>query len=355
MDGRWKFLAPRPPASGVRLRTDPPTFSVIIAAYQAADVIGDAVASALGQTSPPHEIIICDDGSTDDLDSALADFGDRIVLLRQENRGEAGAKNTAARAASGEFVVILDADDAFEAERIEALGALARERPDLDILTTDAVLELDGVAQRRVYGDQHAFEVDDQRAAILRRNFVFGHAAVRRELLHDVGGFDESIRRTTDWDLWVRLIIGSDARVGLVAEPLARYRVRRESLSSDRVGMALGGLMTLEKARAMPGLSDAERASLARGIAEQRRRARERAARLAIVEGHRDVRRRSFALAATRGVPLGGRVKALVAALAPAMAQRRLRPGAPVWTGAGGIEVWTDERGSAPGSPADPE
>src|SRR4051812_28887149 len=101
MDGRWKFLAP--PAGDVRPRPEVPTFSVVIAAYQVADVIADAIGSVLAQTVPPAEIVVCDDGSTDDLSSAVAPFADRIVLLRQENRGEAAAKNTAVAAASSEF------------------------------------------------------------------------------------------------------------------------------------------------------------------------------------------------------------------------------------------------------------
>ncbi len=86
-------------------------------------------------------------------------------------------------------------------ERLEALAELAVSRPDLDILTTDAVLEVDGTAVRRCYTDELPFEVDDQRTAILRRNFVLGLVAVRRERFLDAGGFDESLRYATDWDL----------------------------------------------------------------------------------------------------------------------------------------------------------
>jgi glycosyltransferase involved in cell wall biosynthesis len=158
-------------------------------------------------------VIVCDDGSTDDLEAALEPFRERIVLLRKENGGEASAKNAAARAASGEFLAILDADDLYAPERLEALAELAIARPDLDVLTTDALLDLDGRAVRRCYMDQFAFETGDQRAAILRRNFVFGLAAVRRERFLAAGGFDESLRYATDWDLWVRLIL-EGARVG---------------------------------------------------------------------------------------------------------------------------------------------
>jgi glycosyltransferase involved in cell wall biosynthesis len=100
VDGRWPLAAPPAPPGA---RPGPrPTLSVIIAAYQSAAVVADAVGSALEQTLAAREVVVCDDGSTDDPAAALAPFGDRVTLLRQENRGEAGAKNAAARAASGE-------------------------------------------------------------------------------------------------------------------------------------------------------------------------------------------------------------------------------------------------------------
>src|SRR5437764_13080186 len=88
-----------------------PSFSVAIAAYQVADTIGAALESALAQTVPPHEVVVCDDGSTDDLEGARAPYRDRIVLVRQENGGEASAKDAAARPAPGGLVAILGADD----------------------------------------------------------------------------------------------------------------------------------------------------------------------------------------------------------------------------------------------------
>src|SRR4051794_6053007 len=237
----------RPPA----MPASAPSFSIIIAAYQAAGTVGEAIDSALAQTAPPHEVVVCDDGSTDDLDAALAPYRQRIRLVRKANGGEASAKNAAAREATGDFVVILDADDTFMPERLERLGALAAERPELDILTTDAYLEHDGRVLRRCYRPAWPFAFGGQREEILRRNFIFGLAAVRRERLLALGGFDESIPRTTDWNLWIRMILrGSQA--GAVLEPLARYRVHPTSLSADRIRMRPGGLQTLRRGRADP-------------------------------------------------------------------------------------------------------
>jgi glycosyltransferase involved in cell wall biosynthesis len=285
--------APAPVTAGRR-----PTLSVIVAAYQAAATIGAALDSAFSQTLPPDEVVVCDDGSTDDLEAALRPYRERIVLIRKQNGGEASAKNAAARAASGDLVVILDADDVFLPERLEAIADMAAARPDLDIFTTDAVLEVDGRPVRRCYTSSFPFPVDDQRREILRRNYVFGLAAVRRERLDEVGGFDESIRFTADWELWIRMILAG-SRVAMCPEPLARYRLLRGSLSSQRARMLEGRLATLETA------------AIAR-------------ARESLLEGRGDARLRSLELARAPSIALSTRVKALACAAAPGVARRRL-------------------------------
>jgi glycosyltransferase involved in cell wall biosynthesis len=160
-----RFLAP--PANGPVERGPRPTFSVIVAAYNVADVIPDALESVRGQDVAPLEVIVCDDGSTDDLDRALEPYRDEIVLLRKTNGGEASAKNAAARAATGDFILVLDADDVYLPGRISALTELAQSRPDLDILTSDALLVVHGRPVRNVYDDSWTFETEDQRRAIL--------------------------------------------------------------------------------------------------------------------------------------------------------------------------------------------
>jgi glycosyltransferase involved in cell wall biosynthesis len=321
-----------------------PTFSIVVAVHDAADVVGDAVASALSQTVPPHEIVVCDDGSTDDLDTALAPYAGRITLLRQPQRGEAAAKNTAARAASGEFVAILDADDTYEPRRLEALGALALAQPELDILTTDAYLEADGRVVRRCYDETWQFEHEDQRTAILDRNFVFGLAAVRRRVLLEAGGFDEGLRWATDWDCWLRLILAG-ARVGLVDEPLARYRLHPASLTAQRTALYRGRVAVLEKAQRTQQLDPGERAHLRRSLARERGRAALGEAHDALRDRASGVRGGALRATVARGVPRRARIGMLAAAVAPRLAARRLERGGRV--GAGGVLLDTGSEASA--------
>lgn len=328
MTGSWRFVVPGPPPAAPLGGGTAPSFSVVIAAYQAEAFVAEAVSSALEQTCPPREVIVVDDGSTDATADVVAGFGDRVVLVRRANGGEGAAKNTGVHVASGDFVVILDADDTFLPRRLEALSALAVERPDLDVLTTDAWLVADGVRTRRVYDESHTFDTAGQRRELLRRNFIFGHAAVRRRRMVDVGGYDETIRVTTDWDLWIRMAL-SGSGFGLVAEPLATYRMVPTSLSADWVALLSGRLQTLRKTATAPCLSEPERRAVRDAIADHERALTLGEARAAILAGSSGARRRAWTVAADPAQDNRSRVKALLALAWPGLARRLLsRPAA---------------------------
>ena len=298
-----------------------PTFSVVIAAYQAADTIAEAVESALAQSLPPLEIIVCDDGSTDGTASALEPYLDRIVLIRKPRGGAASARNAALARTRGEFFAVLDADDAYLPERLDALAELAVARPDLDILYTDAFLEVgQQVVAQFVEGCPFAFR--DQRAAILERCFCIA-PAYRRATLTQAGGFDESLRTGSDWECLIRLLRGG-ASAGLVDEPLYRYRFHGRSLTSDRTGTLRDRVMILEHAGQRDGLSVSERTSLARSLARQRAYLMLTEAEAALRSRSRDARARSLAVAREPGIPIRSRAAALVAALAPHTAAKVL-------------------------------
>lgn len=294
-----------------------PTFSVVIPAYNAEATIGEAIESVLAQTLLPLEIVVCDDGSTDDLKGTLAPYLDRIVLVRQQNAGGAAALNAAVRRAGGDFVAGLDADDAYLPERIEMLSELGAARPDLDLLATNMYFEREGRFVGHMY-EWKDFPTDDQRRAILEWCFMF-HPAVRRSRLLEVGGFDQNLRIAYDWDCWLRLIL-SGSSAGLVPAPLTRYRLVGGSLSDDRPRSLSERVTVLEKASRNPCLRDDERAVLADSLAATRHRALRAEARSALK--NRDGRTRAKALAVVVGprMTLATRLKAVVAAVSPRLA-----------------------------------
>lgn len=304
------------------MRGPAPTFSILIATYEAAASIAESVESALAQTVPAHEVIVIDDGSTDGTQNALARYLGRVTYMRQENRGKAAAINVGARQATGDFVSILDADDVYAEERIEALTELAIQRPDLDILMTDAFFESEGELVGRFF-DSTPFAVTDQKVAIFERCFI-AWPALRRTTLIAIGGFDESplVSPAEDWECWIRLL-HSGCSAGAVAEPLMRYRIGDQSLTADRVNALRSRVHILELASRLD-LSAEERSALGRFLARRRPRLLLAEAEKALREYRGDARRRSLAVAAAPGMPLRVRVKAVAASIAPRVAARRL-------------------------------
>ena len=310
-----------PPAIGDLEPGPMPTFSVVIAAYNAVATIADALESALAQTVPPLEVVVCDDGSTDGTVTAVEPYLERIIYIQKPRGGAASARNTALGRARGDFVAMLDADDAYLPERLEALTELAVARPDLDILCTDALLE---VNRRPVatFSEGCAFETSDQRKAILERCFCVA-PAYRRGMLMDVGGFDESLRTGEDWECVIRLVC-SGASAGAVDEPLYRYRFHDRSLTSDRVRTLRDRVALLEHVGQTQPLDKRERIVLASSLAAQRAYLALTETEAALRSRSGDARRRALAAARMPAVAFRSRAAVLAAAFAPEAAARAL-------------------------------
>jgi hypothetical protein len=310
-----------PPATGELERGQVPTFSIVIAAHNAAGTIAEAVESALAQTLPAIEVIVGDDGSTDETAAALDPYRERIRYFRQEHRGVASTRNAALKIARGDFFAVLDADDAYLPERLEALAGLSATRPDLDLLCTDLVYEVDGRPAGR-FEATCPFEVADQRTAILDRCFC-AVPAMRRATLVRVGGFDEAMRTGSDWECAIRLI-HSGAAAGLVEEPLYRYRIHSGSLTADRLATLRERIEFLERVGRVQELRGPERSALAGSVARQRTSLVLAEAEVALRSRSRDARTRALAAARSPMVPWRYRAAALAAALAPRAAARAL-------------------------------
>jgi hypothetical protein len=313
------FLAP--PPRGHHGHGPPPTFSVVIAVHDAAGTIAEAIESALGQTLPPLEVVVVDDGSTDGTVAAVEPYGERVVCIQTPHGGAAAARNAALERVRGDFFAVLDADDAYLPDRLAALTELAVARPDLDLLCTDAFLEVDR-RPAATFGEGCTFEVADQRAAILGRCFCLA-PAYRRSKLLEAGGFDQSLRTGSDWECVIRLLYGG-AVAGAVAEPLYRYRFHEASLTGDRVATLGDRIVLLEHVGRTTALLDHERDALARSLATQRASLALTEAEAALRSRAPGARRRALAAASTPAVGLRARAAALAAAAAPEAAAKAL-------------------------------
>jgi GT2 family glycosyltransferase len=316
-----RFPLCAPPAAWRMPPGPAPTFAVVIPVYEGAAVIAEAIESVLEQTKPPSEIVVVDDGSTDGLESTLGPYRRHVRLVRTPHRGVAAARNTALAATQAEFVAMLDSDDVYLPERLEALAELGVARPDLDVLVTDALIEVGGTTVARFH-ELTPFETEDQRAAILRRCF-FAWPAVRRSRLAAIGGFDESLRTGSDWEAAIRLVL-SGCGVGLVDVPLYRYRRHERALTADRLQALTDRVRLLDSTTSHPGLDPRERATLRASLASKRRRVLRAEAEIAIRRGDRSARRAALRLATAAGASVGERRAGLVWALAPGRARRVL-------------------------------
>jgi Glycosyl transferase family 2 len=311
---RPRLLAPE--TQGPLVARPRPTISVIMPYYRGADVIAEAVESVLDQTLPPDEIVICDDGSPDDLHVALGSLSRKVTIVRKANGGPASAMNEAARRANGEYVLQLDQDDAFLRTRVEAVSDAVVARPDADIVATDAIVEYGDEPIRR-YSAANPFESNEQRVEILRRCF-FAWPAIRRSRLLEVGGFSEAFFHAYDWECFIRLILGG-AVVACVDEPLYRWRLSPGSITSSGAQNAEEEIRLLEGILESQALTAAERAAAEEAMFSTRQRALLLEAKEAVTDGRPDARRRSLAVVTGPGFPWRTRLKAAVAAVWPGL------------------------------------
>jgi len=173
--------------------------SIVIPCFEQKRFLHQAIASAAAQRSPPLEIIVVDDGSSEDLADVVSAFpGAR--LIRQENRGLAAARNTGLRAAEGKRVIFLDADDALFSRAISAgLRCFAR--------NPEAAFVYGGFQEVRGKSTTRAFCRVSHHNDLVKCNWIGMIATVMfdRAKLLDVGGFDEALGMAEDWDAYLRL------------------------------------------------------------------------------------------------------------------------------------------------------
>ena len=228
----------------------PERVSVVIPAYNVTPYIAEALKSVFGQTKPPFEVIVVNDGSPDtqELEQALQPFRDRIVYIKQENRGLSGARNTGIHAAKGDLIAFLDGDDCWMPQYIQTQTEFLRSHPEYDLVYCNAVVSGASPHEGRLYMEVCPSVGEATSAAIISQNCnVFVSVTARAEAMREVC-FDESLRSCEDLDCWLRFTFVGH-RIGYHRQVLVRYRQRRDSLSADQTWMAEWRLTVLDKAR----------------------------------------------------------------------------------------------------------
>lgn len=196
------------------------TVSVITPCYNGARFLAETLQSALAQTQPPHEIIVVDDGSTDDSAAIAESFGPPVRVIRQSNRGESVARNRGLAEATGDYILFLDADDLISRDALERLSKAAGSAPNAVALCGYAEFESDPSHPLRVQVPAKAGLFP----RVIRSSIAPPHCFLTpRETVRAAGGFNESIRHGEDWEFWFRIALQNPPLV-TVRQVAAYYR-----------------------------------------------------------------------------------------------------------------------------------
>lgn len=225
------------------------TVSVIIPTYNYGRFIRDAIESALAQTYPALEILVIDDGSTDDTESIVANFGDRVRYVKQANAGVCSARNRGAAESSGQYVAFMDSDDMWLATKLEKQMAVFTRDPEIKLMHC-GMREFDsetGKTLRILIDGKDGWVAD---GLLLWEGPVIigpgGTIVVDRRIFDDVGGFDPTLKVGEDWDFCYR--VARTYKVGFVAEPLVEYRSHSAAAHRNVADMEKGMGRFYEKA-----------------------------------------------------------------------------------------------------------
>jgi glycosyltransferase involved in cell wall biosynthesis len=213
--------------------------SVVIPTYNRARHVVEAIESVLGQTLAPAEIIVVDDGSTDDTAERLAPYAGRIRYLRQENRGVSAARNTGIREASGEWVALLDSDDLWHPQKLEVQMDAIQARSDLALAGSPRGREPRGPLPTP---SVHDLGVRD---FLLSVRMGPSGVLIRRSSLEVVGYFDESLKCVEDRDMWLRL--AARFPCALIDCGCWWYRIHPGQMTRNEQGMLISYRRTLKK------------------------------------------------------------------------------------------------------------
>jgi glycosyltransferase involved in cell wall biosynthesis len=209
------------------------SISVVIPAYNAARFIRETLESVLQQTLPADEVLVIDDGSTDDTASIAESFGAPVRVIRRQNVKLAATRNFAVEEAKSDWIAFVDADDLWQRNKLERqMEELAR-HPEADLCYTGRVLLLQQGETTRLGKVVHVPPAERIRKALYRNTtFLPSSVIVRRSTFLAIGGHDTNFKFVEDWDTWLRLL-HAGTRFAACPEPLVQYRIHPNNVSHN--------------------------------------------------------------------------------------------------------------------------
>jgi glycosyltransferase involved in cell wall biosynthesis len=221
-----------------------PLVSVIIPTYNRGWILKEAIESVQFQTYRNFELIIVDDGSTDNTREVLEEFKEELVVIRQKNKGVSAARNKGVSFSRGTLIAFLDSDDLWKPEKLANQVAFFESNPEIHICQTDEIWIRKGKrVNPKKYHQKPSGMIFEQSLSLC----LVSPSAVmmKKKLFHEAGGFDESFPACEDYDLWLR--IGCRYPVPLIAKKLVIKRGGHEDQLSRYPGLDKHRIMALIK------------------------------------------------------------------------------------------------------------
>jgi len=253
----------------IRMNSD--DVSVVVPCYNRQYCLGTAIESALAQHTPPGEVIVVDDGSTDDTAAVALAYGDKIRLFRSPNRGPSAARNYGMRQARGRWVAFLDSDDVWHREKLSLQMQALNDFPRAEVIFCDTRTLTNGkvaMPSRFEVTDLHKYVVERRDAYISFSRSVFHHILTHSGVITSAvmlkrgndAFFPEKLRTSEDWALWLQLSV--KYQFVAVDRVLVDMHVHSDNVSSDRAATMRSDVSVLESMHSDPLLTDPEREAI---------------------------------------------------------------------------------------------
>ena len=211
------------------------SISVVIPAYNASRFLRETLESVLQQTLPADEVLVIDDGSTDDTAAIAASFGPPVRVISRQNAKLAATRNFGVKEAKSEWIAFIDADDLWLPHKLERQMEELSRHPEADLCYTGRVLLIQQGDTTRLGNVIEVPPAENIREALyVNTTFLSSSVVIRRSAFLAIGGHDVNFKWVEDWETWLRLL-HAGTKFAACREPLVQYRVHPQSVSHNAI------------------------------------------------------------------------------------------------------------------------
>jgi len=209
-----------------------PKISIIIPTYNQAESLQETIESVLNQTYKNIEIIIVDDGSTDNTLEIISSFdNDKIICIQQENKGAGNARNRGIKKANGKYIAFLDSDDLWLKNKLRKQIDFMKQNPEIGLLGTGCyqMIDINKIIHKKIF----PFENKILQKDLIKYNpFIQSSVMIRKDIFNSVDLYDEKFKESEDYDLWLR--IAQKHKVANLQEALVVKKYNEKGLSKEK-------------------------------------------------------------------------------------------------------------------------